>query len=286
MNHKSVSECLMYSTVRITNSEGGCGTASFFEFKYGAYKIPVLITNKHIIAGNEIEGNNVVETTTFYMHLSDENKEPRSNIKIKYKTKWYFHRTQDLCFCLLDPLLKHVQKECGKKAYVFTNDESIIPNSQELKELSAVEEIIMIGYPRALWDYRNNLPIFRRGITACHPYIDFNNDGIGLIDIACFPGSSGSPIYIFNSFGYSDNMSKNFISMPRLILLGFLSSVPIYKAAGEILIDKNSTIPPIGIQAEIMMNLGFYIKSQELLEFKDTIKEIYKSQNLERKSID
>ena len=56
----------------------------------------------------------------------------------------------------------------------------------------------MVGYPIGLYDKINNLPIFRKGYTACHPSIDFNRKGIGLIDMACFPGSSGSPIYVLN----------------------------------------------------------------------------------------
>lgn len=54
----------------------------------------------------------------------------------------------------------------------------------------------MVGYPIGLADARNNYPIFRKGYTAAHPAVDFNEDGIGLVDMACFPGSSGSPIYI------------------------------------------------------------------------------------------
>lgn len=56
----------------------------------------------------------------------------------------------------------------------------------------------MLGYPIGLADARNNYPIFRKGYTAAHPAVDFNEDGIGLVDMACFPGSSGSPIYILN----------------------------------------------------------------------------------------
>ena len=72
----------------------------------------------------------------------------------------------------------------------------MIPTKENLQDLSALEELVMVGYPIGLWDERNNFPIFRKGFTACHPAIDFNEDGIGLIDMACFPGSSGSPIYI------------------------------------------------------------------------------------------
>ena len=43
-----------------------------------------------------------------------------------------------------------------------------------LEELSALEELVMVGYPIGLWDKNNNFPIFRKGYTASHPAIDFN----------------------------------------------------------------------------------------------------------------
>ena len=43
-------------------------------------------------------------------------------------------------------------------------------------ELSAVEEILMIGYPNGLWDAVNNYPLIRRGVTASHPAVDFDVD--------------------------------------------------------------------------------------------------------------
>jgi len=57
----------------------------------------------------------------------------------------------------------------------------------------------MIGYPNGLWDHVNNLPLIRRGITASHPGVDYqiegqNGPGVTVIDMACFPDSSGSPV--------------------------------------------------------------------------------------------
>lgn len=73
----------------------------------------------------------------------------------------------------------------------MANDESIMATKEKLKDLSALEELVMVGYPIGLSDTRNNYPIFRKGYTSAHPAVDFNDDGIGLVDMACFPGSSG-----------------------------------------------------------------------------------------------
>lgn len=61
----------------------------------------------------------------------------------------------------------------------------------------------MIGYPNGLWDSQNNLPIIRRGITATSVKKDYNGKKEFLIDAAVFPGSSGSPVFIFNEGSYS-----------------------------------------------------------------------------------
>lgn len=40
---------------------------------------------------------------------------------------------------------------------VIPFDESLIPSEAQLKELSAIEDIVMVGYPDGIWDSFNNL---------------------------------------------------------------------------------------------------------------------------------
>ncbi len=118
----------------------------------------------------------------------------------------------------------------------------------------------------------NNLPIFRRGYTASHPKFDFNKSGIGLVDMACFPGSSGSPIFIHNENGYSDRNGTMHLGAKRIILLGVLFEGPRYNASGEITINPIPMKNVLGVSTPTLINLGYYIKSIELLEFKQHIK--------------
>lgn len=48
MNPVSISEQMMYNTIRL-ETESGCGTGSYFNYKIGDYLIPVIITNKHVV---------------------------------------------------------------------------------------------------------------------------------------------------------------------------------------------------------------------------------------------
>ena len=153
----------------------------------------------------------------------------------------------------------------------------MIPYKEKLDELSALEEVVMVGYPTGLEDERNKLPIFRKGFTSAHPGIDFNCDGIGLVDMACFPGSSGSPIFILNEFGYSDKKGNYFMGKPRLIFLGVLFAGPQYDAYGQITIKEIPTSNKIILtDTKVMINLGYYIKSYELFEFQKIIEERFK----------
>lgn len=76
--------------------------------------------------------------------------------------------------------------EYKKPLYYIGLSKEIIPSADKLKNLSALEEIIMVGYPIGIWDHVNNMPIFRKGITATHPSLDYQGRKEFLVDAACF----------------------------------------------------------------------------------------------------
>ena len=269
----SLTEQLMFNTVRIEAHDGSSGTGFFFNFKEGELTIPVLITNKHVVNYNRNE------TVKFFLHLSEEDGSTTENYAITLQTDWFFHSEKDMCFTFINPIFEEVKKRTGKQVFYVANEESLIPNKIKLMELSALEEIVMIGYPIGLWDSKNNYPIFRKGYTASHPAYDFNTKGIGLADIAAFPGSSGSPIYILNENGYSDKKGNTYLEARRIIFLGILYAGPTMNANGEISVVDIPTQQKVISKTSVMTNLGYYIKSEELLEFKNLISEKVKQQN-------
>lgn len=275
-NQLSLTEQLAHSTTRIdvqTKDGFGTGTGFFFSFTFGDKTVPVIITNKHVIAG-AIKGK-------FILTIKKEDGSPDLNNHLpiemdNFESRWILHPDKDIDLAVmpLGPLLNEAEKI--KKYFFFIPlTENLLPSEALLKELTAVEEILMIGYPIGLFDKTHNYPIFRKGITATHPALNYNNKSEFMIDAACFPGSSGSPVFLFNLGNYASRDGGTIIGS-RFSLLGILYAGPMYTANGEIVVvnipTKNDTI----LQTPVPTNLGFVIKSSEILSFKKIFEELLK----------
>ena len=253
----SISEQMMFNTVRL-QAGSSFGTGFFYDFKIDDKIYPTIITNKHVVNNKEIEvwskplKDGSIAVGLF--NLSD-NKQDISIF-------WDQLNIQG-----------RVKMETGKDVFYIGNDESILGSREKLEKLSALEEVTMVGYPIGLWDEKNNFPIFRRGYTASHPAFDFNDSGIGVVDMACFPGSSGSPIYVLNEKSYKEKGGGLCIGS-RIVLLGILFAGPQYNAQGNIVVQTIPTQQTVGTATPIMTNLGYYIKAEELQEFKARIQSI------------
>jgi len=259
----TITEQLLFSTMRLQTSQG-IGTGFHFTFKLNNdQKVPVFVTNKHVI-------NNSNEVT-FSLHFAENGQPSEKVITISYATKWILHAKYDLAFAFANPLFEEIRRKYKKDVYIISLTEDLIWDNEKLKNLKAAEDVLMCGYPIGLYDRENILPLIRRGVTASHPAIDFNGEKIGVVDIACFPGSSGSPILIVNEGSYADKTGIK-IGPSRVIFLGILFAGPVYNSEGRIVMREVPTKQEIASITPQMINLGYYIKSEVLYDFKEQIR--------------
>lgn len=265
----SPSEQLAHSTVRIetiTTTGSGSGTGFFYRFAdKGEKHVPAIITNKHVIDG-AIKGQFVLTEASGegepvlgkYHGFSFDN----------FQGHWFPHPNLDIDLCAMPiaPLLIQAQEKKQNFFYISL-EKSLLLNKQELDDLTLMEDVVMVGYPNGIWDQANNMPVFRKGITATHPNIDWNGKPEFLIDAACFPGSSGSPVFLFNQGGYSTKSGGIVIGPSRIKLLGILYAGPQHTISGEVkVIQVPTQNKPISIST-IPNNLGMVIKASELDAF-------------------
>lgn len=262
----SFSNQLLLSTIKIKTRVGE-GTGFFFTFKYeNGDEVPILITNKHVI------NNKKLEEVVLIFHTCNNEGISEKNIGVPLQLEWVHHPKYDLCFTPVASIINYYKMLFKEEIIFKTFMENNILDTVSLGELNALEEVAMVGYPIGLHDEKNNFPIFRKGYTSSHPALSFNEEGIGLVDMACFPGSSGSPIFILNEGSYTN--STGIVVGHRFIFLGVLFAGPLCNVTGKIKMKEiDLKMVPIS-ETSIMTNLGYYIQAKVILDFKDMIREI------------
>jgi len=272
----SLSEKLAFSTVRLevlrSDKKKAYGTAFFFSFLQDSTgEIPVIVTNKHVIK-NGVKGTFIISKAN-----SDGTPNLTAHIPIvldNFEQRWILHPDSaiDIAVMPIAPLLNDANSK-GVTLFYQSIDNSIIPSDDNLKQLNAVEEVLMVGYPIGLIDNTNNYPIFRKGITATHPNLKYNGKDEFMIDAACYPGSSGSPVFLLNQGNYVARNGSTMVQA-RLYFLGILYSGPQFNAKGEIKILNIPTVNDTITQTNIPINLGNIIRSRQLLSFESIFKKI------------
>ncbi|WP_349656549.1 serine protease [Xanthomonas sp. 10-10] len=276
----TTSEQLAHSTVRIecvlSNGQIGTGSGFFFNFlKEGERSVPAIVTNKHVVSG--------AEAGVIYVTRKDANGDPlmREYIEIKidrFEERWLLHPNHDVDLCILPiaGLIEEMER-AGHLLFFRTLDESLIPSKEELDDLGALEDVIMLGYPNGIWDSVNNMPIIRRGVTATHPNLDYEGRGEFMIDAACFPGSSGSPVLLYNDGHWNQRDGNVMMGGLRIKLLGLLYAGPQHTASGEIEIVNVPTQQRAISISRIPNNLGLIIKASRIMEMEAVLRDLMRT---------
>lgn len=178
----------------------------------------------------------------------------------------------DLCAIPITMLI-NAREQSGTKLFYRYLTKELIPSEEKLKSLEPVEDILLIGYPNGLWDECNNMPIVRKGITASAPYLSYNGRSEFLIDAACFGGSSGSPVIIYDKGTYRNKNDNSVVLGSRLMLIGVLSQGAECGITGEIVKkDEPQKKSPVNAITYVPNNLGYVINSRNIIELEEIIK--------------
>ena len=275
MKQLSLSEKLLSPTPRIvcySNNRTIKSMATGFIYGFcrqenGYY--PALVTNKHVVKNaDECE-------LTFHIKNSEgnpSNEKITFCIKDNFKEQCIYHPEENVDLAIYN--LSNAFYQCkikGKEVFYSFLDKDLIPSKEDLEKFSAIEDIIMIGYPNGLIDEQNNLPIVRKGITATPFFINYNGNQQFLADIACYPGCSGAPVLILQEGISKDKFGNMSIGKSTIKLLGINSSVYLNTITGNIVSQDTTSIKPL---VQIPNNLAIIIKAEKLNDFEKNIKNI------------
>jgi hypothetical protein len=131
---------------------------------------------------------------------------------------------------------------------------------ETVNSLDAIEQVTMIGYPNGLFDQSSMLPIARRGQTATPIFNDYNNLPAFLIDASVFPGSSGSPVVLYDRGSFTTRDGSTHFGT-RLALLGVIAAVHRRRVNGVV------QMASAGIATfDDMIDLGIVFKASAIQE--------------------
>lgn len=257
----TLAENLLYTTFKLIAFKAGVqiGTGTGFMFAFAQsdkHSVPCIVTNKHVV-----EGADMIRAR---LHFGKDNRPTGEYINCNFDIShgvpfWHPDPNIDLCAFAYADILRQAEEK-GKAIFFRHLDMNIVPESGEWEYFDALEEVIMIGCPNGLSDEINNIPISRRGITATSLTKNYNGKPEFMVDMACFPGSSGSPIFLYNRNGYLDRKENSYnIGAQRVKFVGVLYAGPLISSDGRIVL---SHMPRVEISS--MMHLGNAIKTSEL----------------------
>lgn len=271
MKPVSQSEIASYSTIRIegvlADGSTSVGTGFFFAFHWERKtnkSNPVIITNKHVIE-NTVSGKLVFT-------IADEKGNPLDGKQYivnitPFASQWKVHPNPniDLCALSITGIVLDAQSKGVRLAYKMM-DFSMLPSVSDIEAMTAMEDVVVVGYPDGIWDEVNNRPVFRKGITATHYAFDYNGKKEFLVDASIFPGSSGSPVFMLNEGIVQDKFGRIELAKSRSLLLGVVYKVFQHNIDGSIVIKNIPTAQVPVARSYIPNNLGLVIKASEIKE--------------------
>lgn len=271
---RDVALCTVRLECRLDGSLVRRGTGFFFEFSgpHGS-KASVIITNAHVVDG--------AKSVSFHLCAADTEGKPvrgrHHQIVVEAIERFLVYHPDeevDLCAILLDNMHAIATSE-GMQLCYRTIPEAVGINDDELSLIGPIEDVIVVGYPVGLWDSVNNRPVVRRGITATPLDVDFDGRPEFLIDAASFEGSSGSPVFRYQSpLAQIDRVHFDLLTAPRIRFAGVLACGEEHVRQAELTNVLQASDSGAYAGVDIPLHIGHVIKASTLEPLVESLRQL------------
>lgn len=271
---ETIADKILYTTVKVSTFSGvdsiGSGTGFFWRTRIdGDKEIISLVTNRHVLAGADrikvtchiSAGALVQKPSGAFTKLEV--------VLVERDTIYHPDPNVDL---LAIPFVSMLQtaREQGVPVHYVALQADTLPPAHAWAEFDSIEDVIMVGCPRGIFDEANNMPIARRGITATALGKRYEGRDEFLVDMACFPGSSGSPVFLHNQHGFFSRADNRYqIGHERFYFVGILYAGPTFTHEGEIVMNRAPSV-----EVATTMHLGQVIRSSALEALDETLRHL------------
>ena len=205
----------------------------------------LLISNKHVF--KDPRGELIVSLNRKKEDNTPELGNIRTFSQTGFESIYYAHPNPDV-----DLACVNVSGIASRDVFYRQLDDKVLKPIDDAK-VAPGSSVIFVGYPQGYYDFKNNLPLIRRGSIASIPNVDFNGQGQVVIDAHLFRGSSGSPVFVSwdNEYSLLGVVSKG------MRYYSELESIPINMPPAEV-------EEMVGV--EQMVGLGIVVKQRHVKE--------------------
>ncbi|TMC54252.1 MAG: trypsin-like peptidase domain-containing protein [Chloroflexi bacterium] len=266
MRVETPAEQLFFTTaiVEATGSDGSMWTGTGFLYAVSTDRgiVHFLVTNKHVLA----------DTTEITLQfILDQDGQPAYGRAATARlapfdvSRWFGHPNDavDVAVIPFGEALNGMVA-AGYRPFFRALPESLVPSPDVISGFDAMERVTFIGYPAGLFDTANLTPIARQGFTATPIALDYEGLPQFVIDAAVFPGSSGSPVLLYDR-GMVVDRSGNVTIGSRLYLLGVLAAVHHDEVEAEV----GKAAHRLVARFEQLLGLGIVFKTRTIDEAVD-----------------
>jgi hypothetical protein len=232
----------------------------------GGGEIAVLVTNKHVVS--------TPDRMNVGLHAADESGAWIPGLGFRVNLADHIDGSQvvghpddeiDVAVLPITPALGGIYD--GRAVFYKSIPARTLWLEDRIETLDALSDVVFVGYPAGVYDDHNNTPIIRRGMAATPLNLDYEGKPTFLIDAAVHPGSSGSPVCLWNSGSHPMKGVSGFAIGSRFGVLGVLAAVHQAPILGELVSSPVDTRPLINYP----VGLGIVYKSSTILETVDVL---------------